>query len=207
MWGRKEDQSNGPDMQLGSAQQQAPPREAPPRPVAAPPQPAEPKRSADAANSSRMGQSIKFTGEIHSGEDFLVDGSVEGSISVPQHSVVIGPKSNVHATIEAKSILIHGQVKGKINASERVEIAKTGRFEGDLITRRLEIRDGAVFVGTSAVHEPKQERLPPAAQAAPPPEKKAEAAPTGPVAKPAPPSRAPGRVPAPAIPQRPVVKP
>ena len=190
MWGRKEDQSNGPDMQLGSAQQKAPPREAPPRPVAAPPEPAEPKRSADVANSSRMGQSIKFTGEIHSGEDLLVDGSVEGSISVPKHSVVIGPKSNVKATIEAKSILIHGQVKGKINASERVEIAKTGRFEGDLITRRLEIRDGAVFVGTSAVHEPKQEPLPKV-----------------PVAKPPPPNRVPDRVPAPAIPQRPIVKP
>ena len=207
MWGRKEDQSNGPDMRLGSAQQKAPPREAPPRPVAAPPEPAEPERLADAANSSRMGQSIKFTGEIYSGEDFLVDGSVVGSISVPKHSVVIGPKSNVKATIEAKSILIHGQVKGKINASERVELAKTGRFEGDLVTRRLKIQDGAVFVGTSAVHEPKQEPLPPAARPAPPPEKKAEPVPKVPVAKPPPPSRVPDRVPAPAIPQRPIVKP
>ena len=193
-------------MQHGPAQQKAPPREAPP-PVAAPPEPAEPQRSADAANSSRMGQSIKFTGEIHSGEDFLVDGSVEGSISVPKHSVVIGPKSNVKATIEAKSILIHGQVKGKINASERVELAKTGRFEGDLVTRRLKIQDGAVFVGTSAVHEPKQGPLPPAARPAPPPEKKAEPVPKAPVAKPPPPNRVPDRVPAPAIPQRLIVKP
>ena len=200
MWGRKEDQSNGPDMQLGSAQQKAPPREAPPRPVAAPPQPAEPKRSADAAHSSRLGQSIKFKGEIHSDEDFLVDGWVEGSISVPKHSVVFGPKSNVHATVEAKSILIYGQVKGKINASETVELAKTGRFEGDLITRLLEIHDGAVFVGTSAVHE---QEPPPAAQPPPRPKKKAEAAPKVPLVKPPPPDR----VPAPAIPQRPIVRP
>lgn len=206
MWGRKEDQSNGPDMQLGPAQQNAPPRGAPPRPVAAPPKPAAPSRPADAAKS-RMGQSIKFTGEIHSDEDFLVDGSVEGSISVPKYAVVIGPKSSVRATIEARSVLIHGQVKGKINATERVELAKTGRFEGDLITRRLEIHDGAVFVGTSAVHEPKQEPLPPATQAARPPEKRAEAAPKVPAAKPAPPNRVPDRVPAPAIPQRPIVKP
>ena len=154
-----------------------------------------------------MGQSVKFTGEIHSDEDFLVDGSVEGSISVPNHAVVIGPKSNVQANIEAKSILIHGQVKGKITASERVQLAKTGRFEGDLITRRLEIQDGAVFVGTSAVHEPKQEPLLPASQAAPAPEKKAEAAPKVPVAKPAAPNQAPDRIPAPAVPQRPIAKP
>ena len=148
-----------------------------------------------------MGQSIKFTGEIHSGEDFLVDGSVEGSISVPKYSVVIGPKSNVHATIEAKSILIHGHVKGKLNASEKVEIAKTGRFEGNLITRRLEIRDGAVFVGTSEVHEPKQESLLPAPQDAPQPRQNADAAPRVPAAKPA----SPGRTPAPAIPKRPIL--
>lgn len=203
MWGRKEDQSNGPDTRLGAAQQNAPPREAPPRPVAAPPKPAEPKRSSDAAQSSCLGQSIRFTGEIHSDEDFVVDGSVEGSISVPKHSVVMGPRSSVHATVAAKTILIHGQVKGKLNASERVVLTKTGRFEGDLITRRLEMQDGAVFVGTSAIHEPKQEPLPPAPQAAPPPEKKAQAAPKVPAAKPAPPNRAP----APAIPQRPIVKP
>lgn len=176
MWGRKEYQSDGPDMQIGATQQNAPPRAAPSRPEPVPAEPAVPKRSADAARASRIGQSVKFTGEIHSDEDILVDGSVEGSILVPNHSVVIGPKSRVQAHIEAKSILIHGQLKGKINASERVQLATTARFEGDLITRRLEVQDGAVFTGTSAIHEPKREP-PPAPQAAPAPEKNAKAAP------------------------------
>ena len=203
MWGRKEDQSDGTDIHPTSSQDSPQPKQAPPEPAPAPPKPVAPKPAAANSNSSRIGHSIKFSGEIRSDENFLVDGSVEGSISVPKHSVVIGPKSTVQATIEAHSVLIRGQVKGKINASERVEIAQTGRFEGDLVTRRLEIHDGAVFVGTSAVHGNKEPTKAPAPQPAAQPEKKAEAAPMRPPAKPA----APTLTPMPASPQRPAAKP
>ena len=204
MWGRKEDQSNGAETLASASQASARPSEAPTRPAAAPPKPAAPARARPSAETSRIGQSISFKGEIHSDEDFLVDGSVEGTISVPKHAVVVGSESKVRATIEAHSVLIRGQVEGKINASEKVEISKTGRFKGDLITRRLEIHDGAVFVGSSAVHQAK-----PAAPApAPQPAKRAEKepmrpAPPAPAAKPAPPNP----VPTPTIPQRPLPKP
>lgn len=205
MWGRKEDQSNGAETLASASQASARPGEAPTRPQAASPKPAASAPAAPRTGTSRIGQSISFTGEIHSDEDLLVDGLVNGSISVPKHSVVIGSESEVHATIEAHSVLIRGQVEGKINASEKVEISKTGRFKGDLITRRLEIQDGAVFVGSSAVHQ---------AKPAPPPEKKAEQKPPAPPAAPAPLKSAPAVKPASpnpapksAIPQRPLTKP
>lgn len=229
MWGRKEDQSNGAETLASASQASARPSEAPPRPAAAPPKPTAPAPAPPRAGTSRIGQSINFEGEIHSEEDVLVDGSVDGSISVPKHSVVIGSESKVRATIEAHSVLIRGQVEGKINASEKVEISKTGRFKGDLITRRLEIHDGAVFVGSSAVHqakpaapapspppEKKAEPKPPAAPAPPPraasqPDKRAEAEPKRPVppARPAPAVKPapPKPVPTPTIPQRPLTKP
>lgn len=212
MWGRKEDQSNGAETLASASQASARPSEAPPRPAGAPPKAAAPAPAPPSAGTSRLGQSINFKGEIHSDEDFLVDGSVEGSIFVPKHAVVIGSESKVRATIEAHSVLIRGQVDGKINASEKVEISKTGRFKGDLITRRLEIHDGAVFVGGSAVHQAK-----PASPApAPPTQKKAEAEPKPPAspAAPAPLKPAPAVKPAPpnpvrapAISQRPLTKP
>lgn len=206
MWGRKEDQSNGAETLASASPASARPSEAPPRPAAAPPKPAAPAPTPPSAGTSRIGKSIQFKGEIHSDEDFLVDGSVDGSISVPNHSVVIGSESKVHATIKAHSVLIRGQVEGKINANEKVEISKTGRFKGDLITRRLEIHDGAVFVGSSAVHQAK-----PA-----PPKKNAEAEPKPPAspAAPAPLTPAPAvkpaqpnPVPTPAISQQPLTKP
>lgn len=228
MWGRKEDQSNGAETLASASRASARPSEAPPRHPAAPPKPAAPSPAAPSAGTSRIGQSISFKGEIHSDEDFLVDGLVDGSISVPKHAVVIGSESKVHATIEAHSVLIRGHVEGKINASEKVEISNTGRFKGDLITRRLEIHDGAVFVGSSAVHQAKPAPAPPpekkaeaelkppapAHQPAPPPAKKAEQKPPASPAAPAPLKPAPAAkpaspnpVPTPAIPQRPLTKP
>lgn len=188
MWGRKEDQSHGAETLASASPAGANPSEAPPRPSAAPPKPAAPAPATPSAGTSHIGQSINFKGEIHSEEDFSVDGSVDGSIFVPKHALVIGSESKVRATIEAHSVLIRGQVEGKINASEKVEISSTGRFKGDLITRRLVIHDGAIFVGNSAVHQAK-----PASPApAPPSERKAEARPRppDPSAKPAPPAPA-----------------
>ena len=221
MWGRKEDQSNGAETLASASQASARPSAAPPRPAAAPPEPAAPSPPPPIGGASRIGQSIDFKGEIHSEEDFSVDGAVDGSISVPKHAVVIGPESKVHATIEAHSVLIRGQVEGKINASEKVEIAKTGRFKGDLITRRLEIHDGAVFVGSSSVHQakpaapapapPPEKKAAPPPQAASQPDKRAEADPKRPVppARPAPAVKPapPNTVPTPTIPQRPLTKP
>lgn len=186
MWGRKEDQSNGAQTLASASQASSKPSEAPPRPQEAPPKPTAPPAATPSEGTSRIGQSINFKGEIHSNENLLVDGSVDGSISIPKHTLVIGSESKVHATIEANSVLIRGQVEGKLNATEKVEISKTGRFKGELITRRFEIHDGAVFVGSSAVHKAK-----PASPApAPPSEAKAEAAanPPAPSAKPAPPA-------------------
>ncbi|MDE0261476.1 MAG: polymer-forming cytoskeletal protein [Bryobacterales bacterium] len=215
MWGRKEDQSNGAETLASASQARARPSEAPPRPAPAPSKPAVPDPATPSARTSRIGQSINFKGEIHSDEDLLVDGAVDGSISIPKHTLVIGSESKVHATIEANSALIRGQVEGKINASERVEISKTGRFKGDLITRRFEIHDGAVFVGSSAVHQAKpasaapplqpEPRAPAAPVSAASAKKKAEAEPIQaalPV-KPAPPNPDPK----PAVPQRSLTKP
>lgn len=221
MWGRKEDQSHGAQTLASASPAGANPSEAPPRPSAAPPKPTAPAPATPSAGTSHIGQSINFKGEIHSEEDFSVDGSVDGSIFVPKHSLVIGSASKVRATIEAHSVLIRGQVEGKINASDKVEISNTGRFKGDLITRRLVIHDGAIFVGDSAVHQakpaspaPPSERkaearpkppdpsakpapLAPALQSAPPPEKKAEPKTPASPAAPAPPKAAPAAQPAP----------
>ncbi len=210
MWGRKEDQSNGAETIASASQASVRPSGVPPRPAVAPPKPAAPAPTSPSAGTSRIGKLIQFKGEINSDEDFSVDGAVDGSISVPKHSVVIGPESKVHATIDAHSVLIHGQVEGKINASEKVEISKTGRFKGDLIAGRLEIHDGAVFVGRSAVHQAKPASPVQAPQSASRPQKRAEAEPKRP-APPVSPAPAvklapPNPVPEPAVSQKSLTK-
>ncbi len=114
--------------------------------------------SADAKGVSRLCKSVKFRGEIHSDEDLFVDGIVDGVINIPNKTLEIGPNSEVRADIQARSLVLHGRLQGKVKIRERIEIKKQGRLEGDLVTHRIVIEDGAVFCGKSEVHPPEVEK-------------------------------------------------
>jgi cytoskeletal protein CcmA (bactofilin family) len=56
--------------------------------------------------------------------------------------------------VTAKSITVLGRLEGNVKAGERVEISKTGSLEGDLVTPRIVIEDGAVFRGSIDILKP-----------------------------------------------------
>ena len=116
-----------------------------------------PSAAPESKTASRLCKSVKFRGEIHSDEDLFVDGTVDGVIDIPHKTLVIGPNSEVRADIQARSLILHGRLQGKVNIRERIEIKKQGRLDGDLVTHRLVIEDGAVFCGSSEVHPPEVE--------------------------------------------------
>jgi cytoskeletal protein CcmA (bactofilin family) len=94
-----------------------------------------------------VGRSVTFKGTIVSSEDLTIDGRVEGSIEVRDHSLAVGPDADIHADISAATITIHGKVSGQIRASEKIEIGASGRVEGDLTSPRLVMHDGALVCG------------------------------------------------------------
>ncbi len=82
--------------------------------------------------------------------DIHTIGAGGGSIAriTDQGSLTVGPNGKVHADVTARSITILGRVQGNVRAGERIEIRKTGSLEGDLVTARIVIEDGAVFRGS-----------------------------------------------------------
>ena len=111
---------------------------------------------------AKIGKTLKLKGEMNGSEDVFVDGEVEGMIELPENALVIGPSGNVRAQVKARSVTIFGHLEGKVQAGERVEIRKTGSLEGDLVTRRIVIEDGAVFRGSIDVLKPEiKEKAPP----------------------------------------------
>lgn len=117
-----------------------------------------PSTGSDSKGASRLCKSVKFRGEIHSDEDLFIDGSVDGVINIPHKTLVIGPNGEVRADIQARSLVLHGRLQGKANIRERIEIKKQGRMDGDLVTHRLVIEDGAAFCGRSEVHPPEVDK-------------------------------------------------
>jgi cytoskeletal protein CcmA (bactofilin family) len=111
--------------------------------------------SQNAANQySMIGKSIVIKGHIEASDPIYVYGSVEGSISAPQHRVTVCKEGRVKADISAREVVIMGDVCGNLDSRERVEIRSDGSLLGDLSTSRIYVEDGAVLSGSIDVHKP-----------------------------------------------------
>jgi cytoskeletal protein CcmA (bactofilin family) len=96
---------------------------------------------------ARIGKSVVICGEVKGSEDLVVDGRIEGTISLTESRLTIGPSANVAADLTAKDVLIMGHVQGNILASGRVELRAGCVVEGDIRALRLAVEDNAVFRG------------------------------------------------------------
>jgi cytoskeletal protein CcmA (bactofilin family) len=105
------------------------------------------RRPIEERRSAWFGSSVVLKGQLTSSEDLSIEGHVEGTIEVRDHTVMIGLGADVRATIVAKNVTINGAVIGKITASNKVEIGETGSVEGDVVSPRLAIAEGAVMQG------------------------------------------------------------
>ncbi|MEZ4354414.1 MAG: polymer-forming cytoskeletal protein [Myxococcota bacterium] len=94
-----------------------------------------------------IGQSIVFKGELTGDEDLEIEGQVDGNVNLTNHQLTIGANGRLKAEVMAKSIIVIGQVKGNLTATERIEIQATGVVEGDVRAPRLNVQEGAVLNG------------------------------------------------------------
>jgi cytoskeletal protein CcmA (bactofilin family) len=94
-----------------------------------------------------IGSSIQIKGELQGDEDLVIDGRVEGKIDLRDHNLSIGPNGKIKADLFGRNIVIAGDVAGNAHAAERVEIAPSGRLNGNIQAPRITIADGAHFRG------------------------------------------------------------
>lgn len=97
--------------------------------------------------SARIGKSVTIRGEVKGSEDLIVDGQMEGTISLSESRLTIGANAVIAADLTAKDVLILGRVKGNVIASGRVELRAGCSMEGDIRALRLAIEDNAIFRG------------------------------------------------------------
>src|SRR5438094_10631303 len=94
-----------------------------------------------------VGKALRVEGRIISHEDLTIDGSVEGSIELGDHSLTIGTGAAVKADLTAKTITISGAVTGMVRATEKVELHATGSVDGDINAPRFVMAEGATVRG------------------------------------------------------------
>jgi cytoskeletal protein CcmA (bactofilin family) len=94
-----------------------------------------------------IGQSIHIKGELTGNEDLTIEGKVEGKVFLKDHNLTIGANGKITAEIQAKTVMIVGEVAGNITADDKVEVAATGTVRGDIQAPRVVLADGAKFKG------------------------------------------------------------
>ena len=95
-----------------------------------------------------IGKSVIIKGQVNSDEDLTIEGRVEGKIELRQNALTIGPNGKIDADLLAKSIVVLGKVTGNVTATERIEIRDNGSVDGDLVSPRVVMTEGAHFRGS-----------------------------------------------------------
>ena len=99
-----------------------------------------------------IGKEVKITGQIYSKEELYVYGDVEGTIEMQAHRLTVGPEGKIRCNVKAREVVILGNVQGKVDASDRLEVRKGASVAGDITTARIVIEDSAYFKGWSGRH-------------------------------------------------------
>lgn len=97
--------------------------------------------------STTIGKSVTFHGELSGSEDLFLDGIFDGSISLPESRLTVGPNARVTADLHVRDLIVFGTINGNVMASGRVELRQTAVLRGDLFAGRLSIEESASIHG------------------------------------------------------------
>jgi cytoskeletal protein CcmA (bactofilin family) len=105
-------------------------------------------KSQNSRDVVNIGKSVVIKGELNGSEDLTIEGHVEGKIELKDHVLTIGPNGKIKAAVFAKSVIVLGEVNGNVTATEKVDIRDGGAVDGDIVSPRVAIAEGAHFRGS-----------------------------------------------------------
>ena len=70
-------------------------------------------------SAATIGKSVQIHGEVKGSEDLVVDGTIEGTITLSESRLTIGPNAHVKANVAARDVILLGALVGDISATGR----------------------------------------------------------------------------------------
>ena len=83
-----------------------------------------------------------------------INGKFEGTLTT-KGKLIIGQSAEVKADIIAESLIISGNVRGKIKATENLSLTSTAQVYGEITVPKIAIEEGAIFIGRCNMPEGK----------------------------------------------------
>jgi cytoskeletal protein CcmA (bactofilin family) len=98
-------------------------------------------------DAATIGPSITIKGDVTGSEDLVIEGRVDGTITLKQNHVTVGAEGRVKASIVGRTVTVEGQVEGDLCGEEQIVLRKSARVQGNISAPRVTLEDGAVFRG------------------------------------------------------------
>ena len=105
-------------------------------------------------NMANIGKSLRVKGDVEGDEDTVIEGRVEGRVTLKNHHLTVGANGEVQGEVSGKQVTVVGRVTGNVVASERIEVRETGQVQGDVISPRLLVTEGALINGAITMKSP-----------------------------------------------------
>jgi cytoskeletal protein CcmA (bactofilin family) len=98
--------------------------------------------------SGFVGSGTVVTGEANFKAMMRIDGHLSGRITSNSGTLIVGANGKVDANVEVAVAVIHGTINGDIIATQRLELGRAAKVNGNIQTPSLIIEQGAVFEGS-----------------------------------------------------------
>jgi cytoskeletal protein CcmA (bactofilin family) len=98
--------------------------------------------------SGFVGAGTVVTGEANFKAMMRVDGHLSGRINSTSGTLIVGANGKVDANIEVAVAIVHGTVNGDIIATQRLELGRAAKLNGNIQSASLMIEPGALFEGS-----------------------------------------------------------
>ncbi len=89
----------------------------------------------------------EFFGEVSFRDMIRVNGHIGGTVYSKTGTLIVDISARVDASVDVAVAVIKGTVHGDIIARQRVEIGPNAKIYGNIWTRSIEIKNGAIFEG------------------------------------------------------------
>lgn len=93
-----------------------------------------------------LGPGTLIDGKFSFDSPVRIDGDLSGEVSSTS-ALIVGEEASVKADIQVGSLIVFGQVSGKVDVRDLVEIRAGGRIEADIRAERVVIEHGGYFNG------------------------------------------------------------
>jgi cytoskeletal protein CcmA (bactofilin family) len=97
-----------------------------------------------------IGADARFKGELEFEKGVRLLGRLDGQVTT-KGDLLVAEGATLEGEVDAGNVRVDGDVRGNLKASGKIHLSSSAKLQGDLHTARLEVADGAVFVGHCVV--------------------------------------------------------